>query len=551
MIPWLSLLILLPILGSGITLIPRLKGYEMRIAKSFSWIQLFLILFLLTQFNFNSQIYQFKEIYDWIWLNLGKLGIYKIDYALGLDGLSFTLILLSSIITLLALYNSKEIKEKLSGYLSLVLIMNAAIMGCFLSLDLFLFYIFFEFMLLPMFFLIGIWGGKNKLSASIKFFIYTFFGSLLILLAIIVIGISFINPYETSIQMELIQKGSSFNIENLLAFQDLLSTNDIPRTSLVHSFNLDVLLDSKNIMPGSLLALDNTWTFLGLGLRAWTFWLLFIGFAIKLPMVPFHTWLPDAHVEAPTPISIILAGLLLKIGAYGWLRITFPIFPDQAIEYSTILMALGAISIVYGAFNAFAQKDLKKLIAYSSVSHMGFVLFGIASMNPQGWQGAIFQSISHGILSPMLFLLAGVIYQQTESRLIDDYSGLYKIMPKYAIFSGLAFFASLGLPGFSGFIGEFFSIMGGFNSNGFYLLWSLLAVSGIILGAGYLLWTYQKMFLGKVFLRNSSWSLTDIDKTSYYSFLLLSILTIALGLYPKLIFIFTNELINNLFNQIF
>ncbi|MFM1914037.1 MAG: hypothetical protein RIR51_1890 [Bacteroidota bacterium] len=551
MTPWLSIIILLPLIGAGIIFLPNLHAKEKAIAKLFSWIQFILIGWLVLNFDFTIHTYQFKEIYSWIYLNLGKLGLYKIDYSLGLDGLSLILILLSSIISLLALYHSNEIKEKTRGYFSLLLIMNAAIMGCFLVLDLFVFYIFFEFMLLPMFFLIGIWGGKNRLYASVKFFIYTFVGSLLILLAIIALGTSYVNPYETSVNMDLIANGSEFSIENLIAFQDLLVNGDIPTSSLVHSFNYDVLMDSKNIAPNSLLADGNNWTMWGLNSKSWAFWFLFIGFAIKLPMVPFHTWLPDAHVEAPTPISVILAGLLLKIGAYGWLRITFPIFPNQALEFSNILMALGAISIVYGALNAFAQTDLKKLVAYSSVSHMGFVLFGIASMNPQGWQGAIFQSFSHGLLSPMLFLLVGELYKQTGSRKIDDFSGLVHSMPKYATFAGIAFFASLGLPGFSGFIGEFFAIMGGINSQAFHILWTMLAVSGIIFGAGYLLWTYQKIFLGKEFKRNADWKLEDISQTSFISYIILSILTITLGIYPELIFKFTNELINNLFYQFF
>lgn len=551
MTPWLSLIILIPLIGSVFTILPALRNQELKIAKIASWLQFFLIGFILFSFDFSSGSYQFKENYDWIFLSLGKLGNYKIDYLIGLDGLSILLVLLSSFITLIALYNSQEIKERLGGYLSLVLVMNAAIMGCFMALDLFLFYLFFEFMLLPMFFLIGIWGGKNRLYASVKFFIYTFIGSLFILIAIIALGASYVNPYETSILIDLIFSEGKFDLENLLAFQDLLAQGDIPQNSIVHSFQYEVLLDSKNIEPGSLLSPINDLTIAGLELRAWSFWFLFLGFAIKLPMVPFHTWLPDAHVEAPTPISVILAGLLLKIGAYGWLRFTFPFFPQEAQEFAPILIALAAISIVYGALNAFAQADLKKLVAYSSISHMGFVLLGIASLNPQGWQGAIFQSISHGILSPMLFLLAGVLYQQTGSRLIDDYSGLYKKMPKYSFFAGIAFFASLGLPGFSGFIGEFFAIMGAVNTDLAPLIWTAIAVSGIVLGAGYLLWTYQKVFLGKEYLKDPDWQLEDLKANTMISYFILGLITLILGVYPEIIFKFTNTLIKNLFLQIF
>jgi NADH-quinone oxidoreductase subunit M len=277
------------------------------------------------------------------------------------------------------------------------------------------------------------------------------------------ISIAYIDPYETALMTGAIQEGQSFTIEGLLAIQKSLAAQEIPMTQIVHSFDIEALSDVNNCMPTSLFSPNSGWLLSGLSGREWGFWLLFVGFAIKLPLVPLHTWLPDAHVEAPTPISVLLAGILLKIGAYGWLRMAIPFFPKEAIGNAQILAGLGVLSIIYGAYNALAMKDIKKLVAYSSISHMGFVLLGIAAFNVEGWQGAIFQLISHGILSALLFLMAGVLYSLTGNRDIDSYSGLASKMPLFTLISGIAIFASLGLPGFSGFIGEFFSLMGAFT----------------------------------------------------------------------------------------
>ena len=257
----------------------------------------------------------------------------------------------------------------------------------------------------------------------------------------------------------MLNSNQSFTLEQLRDVQRAIGNGEFSTSHLVHSFDLSVFSDPFNCSPRTLLHQNSGWQLAGLQAREWAFWLLFIGFGIKLPIVPFHTWLPDAHVEAPTPVSVILAGILLKIGAYGWLRITFPIFAKEALAYSNIMAGIGAISIVYGAFNALAMSDLKKLVAYSSVSHMGFVLLGIASFTAEGMQGAIFQLLSHGVLSALLFLIVGVLYDRTHDRHIDHYSGIAQKMPLYTTITGIAFFASLGLPGLSGFIGEFFSLM--------------------------------------------------------------------------------------------
>ena len=532
----LSLLILIPLLGSIFIGFGVIKKYIRSIAIVFSGIQISLLVYLFTKFDRQANSFQFQESKDWIHLSLGSLGQFTAKYSLGVDGLSLPLLILTSLITFVALWNSTEIKEKFNAYYGLVLLLNASLIGCFLAKDMFLFYVFFEFMLLPMYFLIGIWGGPNRNYASLKFFIYTLVGSLFILIIMLGISIAYIDPYETALLTGAIQEGQSFTIEGLLAIQKSLALQEIPMRQIVHSFDIQALSDVNNCMPTSIFSPNSGWLLSGLSGREWGFWLLFVGFAIKLPLVPLHTWLPDAHVEAPTPISVLLAGILLKIGAYGWLRMAIPFFTKEAMGNAQILAGLGALSIIYGAYNALAMKDIKKLVAYSSISHMGFVLLGIAAFNVEGWQGAIFQLISHGILSAMLFLMAGVLYSRTGNRDIDSYSGLASKMPVFTLISGIAIFASLGLPGFSGFIGEFFSLMGAFTSPFVHPGMAIFGALGLVLGAGYLLWTFQKIYLGKLYLKNNEWSLPDLNKLELCSLFGLGIISILLGVYPGLLF---------------
>jgi NADH-quinone oxidoreductase subunit M len=545
-LPLLSLLIGLPLLGALVLGLGQLKEQARSIAIGLSTLQLALLGYIYTAFDKTSGLFQFNESHNWFSISLGSMGQFLSKYTLGVDGLSISLILLTGLITWVALWNSTEIKEKLSTYYALVLLLNASIIGCFLAKDLFLFYVFFEFMLLPMYFLIGIWGGPRRNYASLKFFLYTLVGSLLILIVMLGMGVAYVDPYETALLNNLIRPDQDFNLEALKSVQQLIQSQELATSSLVHSFDMQALADFKNCQISSILHIGSGWQLAGMSAREWGFWLLFIGFAIKLPMVPLHTWLPDAHVEAPTPISVLLAGVLLKIGAYGWLRITIPFFQIEALMAANILAGLGAISIIYGAYNALAMTDLKKLVAYSSVSHMGFVLLGIAAFTAEGWQGAIFQTISHGVLSALLFLIVGVLYSRTGNREIDSYSGLVTLMPRFTVISGIAIFASLGLPGFSGFIGEFFSLMGAFTSPFVHPGIAVFGALGLLLGAGYFLWTFQKIYLGKLYQKNADWSLPDLNKLELLSLFGLGIISILLGVYPGMLFELSEKFVTEL-----
>ena len=373
-------------------------------------------------------------------------------------------------------------------------------------------------MLLPMYFLIGIWGGPNKQYASLKFIIYTLVGSVMILVVMIALSMS---------------------------TTDQFFTNEYKK--LVYSFDFRLLSDTGNLIKNSLLSIEKPASIFGLDARSLMFFLLFIGFGIKLPMVPFHTWLPDAHVEAPTPISVVLAGILLKIGGYGMIRIGYGFFPEEFHKYAILIAVMGLISIIYGGLNALAQSDLKKLIAYSSVSHMGFVLVGIAALNKEGFNGAIFQMFSHGILASMLFLVAGVIYERTKNREISNFQGLANRMPLFTVAVAIAFFGSLGLPSLSGFIGEFFTLFAAFQAGPIPKIIPILGVLGIVISAVYLLWTFQKMFFGEYkTLPEFENKLSDLSQREFVMLGILAILTILLGVFPNLLFDYLNPSVNHI-----
>ena len=541
--PILSLLIFIPIIASLILAFTpeRFVPYFKWVTLVITGLELLLCIFLYLAFDKQVADYQFLEQYDWITLPLGNLGIGSIDYLLGVDGISMPMVLLTGIVMFVGAISSFEIKDKSRGYFSLYLLLAGSIIGCFIALDMFLFYLFFEFMLLPMYFLIGLWGGPRREYASIKFFLYTLVGSIFILIVMIGLYLSVVDPVETAVQMGLINSASDITPQIISQIQSLLAEGELPSQSIVHTFDLRFMPDQGNYVAGSWLNIFSENKVSGISLRSLSFIFLMIGFGIKLPVVPFHTWLPDAHVEAPTPVSVVLAGILLKIGGYGFLRIAYPIFPEIANQYAVWIVGFGVLSIIYGAFNALAMNDLKKMIAYSSVSHMGFVLLGIGSLTSEGFNGAVYQMFSHGILSSMLFLLVGVLYSRTHDRRIDSYQGLATQLPLFTLMTAIAFFASLGLPAFSGFIGEIFTLMGGFNSPLIPRWLAGLATFGLVLGAGYFLWTLQRMFFGKFWVRQYQETLQDLTLREKIMLYPLAILALIFGIFPHLLFDVTGQ----------
>ncbi len=479
----LSLMTFTPIAGVLFILaVPKGKDNIVKlIASFFAFIPVILAVILYSNFNntlpgvTDPGTFQFIEHYPWI-------RAFNIEYFVGVDGISVPMVLLTALLSFLAVVGSWNIEKQVKGYMSLFLLLETAMMGVFISLDFFLFYVFWELMLLPMYFLIGIWGGPRKEYAAIKFFLYTLAGSILMLIVMLVLYFNTVNP-ETG--------GHTFNM--------LYYMNQITHNAWLKAFDVRILL----------------------------FIALFIGFAIKVPIFPFHTWLPDAHVEAPTAISVILAGVLLKMGTYGILRISYPIFPDVARWFAVPLAILGVINILYGALCAMAQSDLKKMVAYSSVSHMGFVLLGMAAMTPAGINGAVFQMFNHGIITAMLFFLVGVVYDRAHHRMIDGFGGIGAVVPIYTAFVSLAFFASLGLPGLSGFISEALVFIGSFPV---FRGLVITATAGIVITAAYHLWALQRVFLGP--LNPKYTDLPEINGREIFCVAPLGVIAMVLGVYP-------------------
>ncbi|MGB0524303.1 MAG: complex I subunit 4 family protein [Flammeovirgaceae bacterium] len=548
----LSLIIFTPIFAAFVVLLLPKNGKKLHqwTALSATLLQLAFTIWAFASMQFGAQApkgidqladFQLLEHRDWIDMQLGSLGQLSIDYVVGVDGLNSLMVVLSAIVLVIGAISSFEIKEKTQGYFALYLLLSSTIMGCFLALDFFLFFLFFEFMLLPMYFLIGIWGGVRREYASIKFFLYTLLGSVFILIIMIGLYNSVIDPVATGVHLGLADAPANMTTDLINQVQQQLEAGTLAGHAQVHTFNMVYMMDVNNYIPDSIFALQSGSMLFGQHARLIAFLFLMIGFAIKLPAIPVHTWLPDAHVEAPTAISVILAGLLLKIGAYGILRLAYGIFPEGGIHYAWWVGFFGVLSIVYAAFVALGTHNLKKLIAYSSISHMGFVLLGVASVTSEGFNGAVYQLFSHGIISPMLFLLAGVLYYRTKHLQIETYKGLSQVMPHYSGLVIVGFFASLGLPGFSGFIAELFVFLGAFNSasvNQLIPRWMpIVSTLGLIIGAAYYLWTYQRMFLGKLSVKKEELKgkLFDLTAREWIMILPLAIITLVLGIFPHLL----------------
>ncbi|HTY36480.1 MAG TPA: NADH-quinone oxidoreductase subunit M [Bacteroidota bacterium] len=433
-------------------------------------------------FGFDPSVpgFQFKEYAVWV------PGL-NISYYIGVDGISLLLVILTTFLTPIALLGTwNSIQKQLRSYTMMILLLEVGMTGVFASLDLFLFYIFWEAMLIPMYFIIGIWGGPERVYAAVKFFLFTLFGSLLMLVAIISLGV-----YASTLP------GGYFTT-NLIQLYGVA-----PRMTLT----------------------AQTWMFLAFTLS----------FAIKVPLFPLHTWLPDAHVQAPTAGSVLLAGVLLKMGTYGLIRFCLPLFPYAAFNFVPLLGVLAVIGIIYGALVAMVQTDLKKLVAYSSVSHLGFVVLGIFSMTEEGIQGAVIQMINHGLSTGALFLLVGMIYDRAHTRMISDFGGVAKIMPVFATIFLIISLSSIGLPGLNGFVGEFLILLGSFKSTimGSHV-YAIFAASGVILAAVYLLWAYQRVFFGRAREGGvyGGHHLTDLNARELVSLAALLVFVVWIGVYP-------------------
>jgi NADH-quinone oxidoreductase subunit M len=476
----LSLILFTPVAGAiVIALLPQGAARLIRTAGMlFSLVALALSVWLFLAFDGARGDMQFVEKIPWI-------ASLDVSYHTGIDGISLLLIVLTTFLTPLALLASWEsITVRLRGYVSLMLLLEAGTLGVFMALDVFLFYVFWEFMLIPMYFIIGIWGGQERIYAAIKFFLYTMAGSLLMLVAIIWLG-----AYAASLP------GGAFTTD---------------------------LLRLYTIAPG-----------IPMGVQVWMFLAFTLSFAIKIPLFPLHTWLPDAHVQAPTAGSVILAGVLLKMGTYGLLRFCLPLFPYATFRFLPYLAGLGIIGILYGALVSMVQPDLKKLVAYSSVSHLGFVVLGIFAITEEGMQGSVIQMINHGLSTGALFLLVGMIYDRRHTRMIRDFGGLARPMPVFATFFMIVMLSSIGLPGLNGFVGEFLILLGSFRSAFLGSPWyAVTASAGVILAAVYLLWSYQRVFFGKN-ENPENRSLTDLTGREIAVLLPVVFFIVWIGVHPS------------------
>ncbi len=469
----LSLILFTPLVGAAVLMFvdQRSENAIRWIANLFAFAGFLVSLPLWFYYDYTNPAYQFVERAQWI----PAIGA---EYHLGVDGFAVLMILLTTLMGTIAVLSSwTAIKERVKEYYIFLLILQAGMLGAFVSLDFLLFFLFWEVMLVPMYFLIGIWGSDRRLYSAIKFFLYTLVGSVVMLLGILALYYNYTDPQTGQHTFDIVQ------------FQ-------------LHGFDTS--------------------------LQWWVFLAFFLGFAIKVPMFPFHTWLPDAHTDAPTAGSVILAAVLLKMGTYGFIRFSLPMLPDASRTFVPMVAALSIVGVIYGALVAMAQKDWKRLVAYSSVSHMALVMLGMFALNPVGIKGSIIQQINHGISTGALFLIVGIVYERRHTRQISEYGGLSKVMPLYAAIFGVMMLSSIGLPSLNGFIGEFLILQGIFIVN---RLWAAVAASGIVLGAAYMLWLYQRTMFGKIENPKNE-NLHDLNLREVVTFVPLIVMAVWIGIYP-------------------
>ena len=463
-----------PLVGVVVILLlkPKWKNAIRWIALVTSLVTFGLSLWMLSQFDSANAEMQFEVNLPWF-----ALGSNPIGFHIGVDGISILMVLLTTFLTPLALLSTwKAVEEKVKGFMTFFLLLETGLLGVFLSLDMVLFYVFWEFTLIPMYFLIGLWGGERRVYSAVKFFLYTMAGSVLMLAGILWIGLQY----------------GSFDLSQL---------------------------STQGLIP--------------VAAQLWLFGAFGLAFAIKVPMFPLHSWLPDAHTEAPTAGSVILAGVLLKMGAYGFLRFNLPLFPEATLQLAPWMAALAVIGIIYGALVAYRQKDVKKLVAYSSISHLGFVVLGIFALNQQGLQGAILQMVNHGLSTGALFLLVGMLYERRHTRLLENFGGLWKVVPVMGGLALVTMLSSVGLPGLNGFVGEFNILLGAFSSEAIGSPWFAgVATLGVILAAVYLFFMFQKLFLGPV-THDENQKLKDVSPREVLILAPILIMAFWIGLYPK------------------
>jgi NADH-quinone oxidoreductase subunit M len=493
----LTYLLFAPIVGSVLVLF--LKQEQKKLIRWFGVLisSAAFIISLVVYFNFDASKPEFQFIHQVVWIQS-----LNVSYYLGVDGISLLLVLLTTFLTPLTLLSTwSSIEKNLKMFTFSMLFLEAGMLGVFLSLDIFLFYVFWEAMLIPMYFIIGIWGGERRIYASIKFFIFTMAGSLLMLVAIIWLAV-----YASQLTGKF-------------------------TTNLLELYKIAPTITQQ--------------------IQGWMFGAFFLSFAIKVPLFPLHTWLPDAHVEAPTAGSVILAGVLLKMGTYGIVRYCLPLFPQSAVQYAPLISILAVVGIIYGALVCMVQTDMKKLVAYSSVSHLGFVVLGTFAMTIEAVQGAVIQMINHGLSTGVLFLLVGIIYERTHRRDIAYYGGIAKIVPAYSTALLIASLSSIGLPGLNGFIGEFLILLGSFKSQVLDSWWyTVFAASGVIFAAVYLLWMYQRVVFGVVKNPELKNQLTDFNTRELIVLIPIFVFIVWIGIYPSTFLSLTETASQSILNHV-